>query len=167
MSGTAVGRGAKRKPFLLDFYSTALGKKYVMAVTGIIGIGFVISHMIGNLKVYIGTVEEQGEQVYDIDVYGEYLRELLVPILPPGQLGLPGMFHMLIFGTVAAILGGLDSIKGAVVGGLSLGVGLAMINGYGSALGGSISLTVALVVVVAVLGLRPSGLFGSKRLERV
>ncbi len=98
---------------------------------------------------------------------GAVAAAILVPILPPGQLGLPGMFHMLIFGTVAAILGGLDSIKGAVVGGLSLGVGLAMINGYGSGLGGSISLTVALVVVVAVLGLRPSGLFGSKRLERV
>ena len=58
VSGTAVGRGAKRKPFLLDFYSTAVGKKYVMAITGIIGIGFVVSHMIGNLKVYIGTVTE-------------------------------------------------------------------------------------------------------------
>lgn len=82
VSGTAVGRGAKRKPFLLDFYSTAVGKKYVMAITGIIGIGFVISHMIGNLKVYIGTVTEGGQEVYDIDIYGEFLRDLLVPILP-------------------------------------------------------------------------------------
>ncbi len=78
VSGTAVKRGGKRKPFLLDFYSTAVGKKYVMAITGIIGIGFVITHMIGNLKVYLGVVD--GE--YDIDVYGEYLRELFVPILP-------------------------------------------------------------------------------------
>ena len=84
VSGTAVGRSAKRKPYLLDFYSTALGKKYVMAITGIIGIGFVISHMIGNLKLYIGTVEENGVEVYDADVYGEFLRELLVPILPHG-----------------------------------------------------------------------------------
>lgn len=84
VSGTAVEGSAKRKPFLLDFYSTALGKKYVMAVTGLIGIGFVISHMIGNLKLYIGTVEENGVEVYDADVYGEFLRELLVPILPHG-----------------------------------------------------------------------------------
>jgi len=84
VSGTAVDQGGKRKPFLLDFYSTAVGKKYVMAITGIIWIGFVIVHMIGNLKVYIGTVEEQGRQVYDIDVYGEFLRELLVPIVPHG-----------------------------------------------------------------------------------
>ncbi len=82
VSGTAVGRGAKRKPFLLDFYSTAVGKKYVMAITGIIGIGFVVSHMIGNLKVYIGTVTENGQEVYDIDIYGEFLRDILVPILP-------------------------------------------------------------------------------------
>ena len=82
VTGTAVKQGGKRKPFLLDFYSTAVGKKYVMAITGIIGIGFVIGHMVGNLKAYIGTVNEGGTEVYDIDVYGEFLREILVPILP-------------------------------------------------------------------------------------
>jgi succinate dehydrogenase / fumarate reductase cytochrome b subunit len=82
VTGTAVGKRAKRKPFLLDFYSTAVGKKYVMAITGIIGIGFVVGHMVGNLKVYLGAIEEDGHTVYDIDVYGEFLRELLVPILP-------------------------------------------------------------------------------------
>ncbi len=82
VSGTAVGKGGARKPFLLDFYSTAVGKKYVMAITGIIGIGFVVGHMIGNLKLYLGVVTENGQQVYDVDVYGEYLREILVPILP-------------------------------------------------------------------------------------
>ena len=83
VSGTATPVEAKkRKPFLIDFYSTAVGKKYVMAITGIIGIGFVIFHMIGNLKVYLGLITEDGQRVYDIDVYGEFLRELLVPILP-------------------------------------------------------------------------------------
>ncbi|NNE11875.1 MAG: succinate dehydrogenase cytochrome b subunit [Ilumatobacter sp.] len=82
VSGTAVERTAGRKPFLLDFYSTAVGKKYVMAITGLIGIGFVISHLIGNLKLYLGVVEENGQRVYDVDIYGEYLREILVPILP-------------------------------------------------------------------------------------
>jgi succinate dehydrogenase / fumarate reductase cytochrome b subunit len=67
-------RAKKRKPFLLDLYSTAVGKKYVMAITGLIGVGFVIAHLIGNLKVYIGPEE--------IDHYGEFLRELLVPLLP-------------------------------------------------------------------------------------
>lgn len=64
----------KRKPFLIDFYSTAVGKKYVMAITGLIGVGFVVFHMIGNLKMYLGAE--------DINHYGEFLRELLVPILP-------------------------------------------------------------------------------------
>ncbi len=82
VSGTAVGKEGKRKPFLLDFYGTAVGKKYVMAITGIIGILFVIGHMIGNLKAYLGVVEENGVEVYDVDVYGEFLREILVPILP-------------------------------------------------------------------------------------
>ncbi|MEO6571674.1 MAG: succinate dehydrogenase cytochrome b subunit [Ilumatobacteraceae bacterium] len=83
VTGTAVDKRGKRKPFLLDFYSTAVGKKYVMAITGIIGIGFVITHMIGNLKVYLGVVREaNGQRAYDIDVYGEFLRDMLVPILP-------------------------------------------------------------------------------------
>lgn len=82
VTGTVAQQGGKRKPFLLDFYSTALGKKYVMAITGIIGIGFVISHLIGNLKVYIGTVDDGGTRVYDVDVYGEFLRDIFVPILP-------------------------------------------------------------------------------------
>jgi len=77
VTGTAM-RSKRRKPFLIDLYSTAVGKKYVMAITGIIGIGFVVAHMIGNLKVYLGIVD--GE--YDINVYGEFLRELLVPLLP-------------------------------------------------------------------------------------
>jgi succinate dehydrogenase / fumarate reductase cytochrome b subunit len=78
VTGTAGKRAGRRKPFLLDLYSTAVGKKYVMAITGIIGIAFVIGHMLGNLKAYLGVVDGQ----YDIDVYAEYLREILVPILP-------------------------------------------------------------------------------------
>lgn len=75
-------RARKRKPFFLDFYSTATGKKYVMAITGLIGVSFVVGHMVGNLKAYIGIVSHGGERVYDLDVYGEFLRDILVPILP-------------------------------------------------------------------------------------
>ena len=84
VGGTAAKPPAKKKPFFADFYATAVGKKYVMAITGIVGIGFVIGHMIGNLKMYLGVVTEGDERIYDIDVYGEFLRELLVPILPHG-----------------------------------------------------------------------------------
>jgi succinate dehydrogenase / fumarate reductase, cytochrome b subunit len=78
VTGTALAT-RKRKPFLLDLYSTAVGKKYVMAITGVIGIGFVVVHMIGNLKMYLGL---NGSGIYEIDHYGEFLRNLLVPLLP-------------------------------------------------------------------------------------
>ena len=81
VSATAT-RQKKRKPFFVDFYSTATGKKYVMAITGLIGVLFVIGHMVGNLKAYLGVVTHDGERIYDLDVYGEFLREILVPILP-------------------------------------------------------------------------------------
>lgn len=100
VSGTAVTPPSKKKkPFLVDFYSTAVGKKYVMAITGIIGIGFVVGHMVGNLKMYLGVVTEGGEQIYDIDVYGEFLREIFVPILPHGVF-----LWILRLGLIAAIL---------------------------------------------------------------
>ena len=73
VSATAV-TPRKRKPFLLDVYQTSLGKKYVMAITGIIGVGYIVVHMIGNLKMYMGAE--------DINHYGEWLRELLVPFFP-------------------------------------------------------------------------------------
>ena len=73
VTGTALGQ-KRRKPFLLDLYSTAVGKKYAMAITGIMMIGFVIAHMIGNLKMFLGPGE--------FNHYAEFLRNLLVPILP-------------------------------------------------------------------------------------
>jgi succinate dehydrogenase cytochrome b subunit len=40
--------------FLLTFYRSTIGKKVIMGVTGLIGIGFVIVHMIGNLQAFVG-----------------------------------------------------------------------------------------------------------------
>jgi succinate dehydrogenase / fumarate reductase cytochrome b subunit len=57
-----------------EFYSTAVGKKWVMALTGIGLMGFVFAHMVGNLKMY------QGRAAYDS--YAETLRYLLYPIMP-------------------------------------------------------------------------------------
>lgn len=74
-SGAAGTARAKRKaPFPVELYRSALGKKYVMAITGIMLLGFVFAHMVGNLKMYLGPSH--------LDEYGEFLRELLVPILP-------------------------------------------------------------------------------------
>ncbi|MFZ9628842.1 MAG: succinate dehydrogenase cytochrome b subunit [Ilumatobacteraceae bacterium] len=76
VTGTAVTPRKRRRFFLADLYSTAVGKKYAMAVTGIMLVGFVIAHMVGNLKMYLGQE--------DLDHYAEFLRELLVPIVPHG-----------------------------------------------------------------------------------
>jgi succinate dehydrogenase / fumarate reductase, cytochrome b subunit len=67
-------RPPRRAPWFIELYRTAVGKKYVMAVTGIIGLLFIFGHMVGNLKLYLGSE--------DINHYGEFLREILVPILP-------------------------------------------------------------------------------------
>lgn len=75
VSGTALAVRRKRS-FFLDLYSTAVGKKYVMAISGIAMMGFVLFHMIGNLKMYLGAA--------DIDHYSEFLWELLYPIAPKG-----------------------------------------------------------------------------------
>ena len=61
----------------VGFSRTTLGKKAVMAVTGLILFGFIFIHMFGNLKLY------QGEAKFDH--YAEALRELGKPILGYGQ----------------------------------------------------------------------------------
>jgi len=58
----------------VEFYSTAVGKKWVMALTGLALMGFVLAHMVGNLKMYLGREE--------FDAYAHALRELLHPIMP-------------------------------------------------------------------------------------
>jgi len=70
----------------------------------------------------------------------------------------------------AAILGGLDSVAGAVVGGLVIGVVVAMSSGYQdeiSFLGRGLGDVAPYVVMVLVLLVRPAGLFGTKELTRV
>jgi succinate dehydrogenase / fumarate reductase cytochrome b subunit len=67
-------RSRRPAPWPVEFYRSAVGKKWVMALTGIALMGYVLVHMVGNLKVYLGA--------QDINHYGEFLRELLVPLLP-------------------------------------------------------------------------------------
>ncbi len=71
---------------------------------------------------------------------------------------------ILIFGFTAAILGGLDSPLGAVIGGLALGLALSYVSGYE---GSSVVTLAAMVILVAVLMVRPSGLFSIAQERRV
>ena len=85
------------------------------------------------------------------------------------QAGLSGamMFGPFIFAAAAATVGGLDSPVGAVVAGLALGLIDAYIVGYLTWIGGDLVLPVTFGIILAVLVLKPSGLFGSVRVERV
>ncbi len=77
------------------------------------------------------------------------------------------MATVLLYGFAAAALGGFDSIPGAVVGGLIVGMAEAYIPSFFSFVGSELSLAVALGVIVVVLLVKPEGLFGTKRIERV
>ena len=77
----------------------------------------------------------------------------------------PNQFDpILIFGFTAAVIGGLDSPPGAVVGGVLLGLVLSYVSGYE---GASLVTLAALVVLIAVLMVRPGGLFSTRRERRV
>ena len=68
----------------------------------------------------------------------------------------------------AVILGGLDSIPGAVVGGVTIGILENLAGGYLDPLvGGGAKEVAPFVVLVLVLMLRPYGLFGTVEIERV
>ncbi|MGB8858593.1 MAG: branched-chain amino acid ABC transporter permease [Ilumatobacteraceae bacterium] len=82
------------------------------------------------------------------------------------NLGL--MFTVFIYASAAATLGGFDSPGGAVIGGLSIGVIQNMAAGYADEwVGQEMKVGVALLVIVAVLLVKPSGLFGTSKVERV
>lgn len=71
-------RGAVVSNRVVALWRSQIGKKIVMAVTGIVLIGFVIAHMIGNLKIFEGANE--------INAYSRFLREVGQPELNYGQL---------------------------------------------------------------------------------
>jgi branched-chain amino acid transport system permease protein len=82
------------------------------------------------------------------------------------NLGL--MFTVFIYGSAAATLGGFDSPGGAVIAGLSIGVIENLAAGYAQEwVGQELKLGVAFVIIVVVLMVRPSGLFGTSKVERV
>jgi branched-chain amino acid transport system permease protein len=91
-----------------------------------------------------------------------------------GMLAAPNLFldpnlmaALLIYAFAAAVLGGIDSPVGAIVGGLSLGVGLNLLVQYVDFLGADLRLPVALLVILVVLLIRPSGIFGRREVRRV
>ena len=74
------------------------------------------------------------------------------------------MLGILLYGFAGAVVGGLSSPGGAVVGGFLMGVIEPL---AGMAIGSELKLTVALVVIVIILIFKPSGLFGRVVVQRV
>lgn len=74
-SGPApVNKIRRDGPPVVRFYRTALGKKWVMAVTGLVLMGFVLVHLLGNIKLYLSKEE--------LNLYGEALRDMPGHLLP-------------------------------------------------------------------------------------
>jgi branched-chain amino acid transport system permease protein len=88
---------------------------------------------------------------------------LIAPVvfLEPNMMG-----GVLLYGFAAAVLGGLTSPGGAVLGGFIVGVA-ENLAGTIPYVGGELKLTIALVLIVAVLVVKPSGLFGRRIVHRV
>lgn len=66
------------KPRAYGLWSSSVGKKITMAVSGLVLYGFVVVHMLGNLKVYMGKAE--------FNHYAEGLRSFGAPFFAHGQL---------------------------------------------------------------------------------
>jgi branched-chain amino acid transport system permease protein len=80
--------------------------------------------------------------------------------LEPNMMG-----GILLYGFAGALLGGIDNPWGAVLGGFMVGVLENLAGGY--VVGADLKLTAALVIIVGVLVMRPSGLFGRPIAQRV
>ena len=77
------------------------------------------------------------------------------------------MVSILLYGFAGAVLGGLTSPGGAVIGGFSIGIMENLAGTYIPVVGSELKLTIALVVIVVVLIFRPGGLFGRTAVQRV
>jgi branched-chain amino acid transport system permease protein len=77
------------------------------------------------------------------------------------------MQTVIIYAFAAAVLGGIESPLGAVVGGVIVGVTVNLAGAYIPFVGGDLQLAVAMAIIVAVLVLKPNGLFGRPTVRRV
>jgi branched-chain amino acid transport system permease protein len=82
-----------------------------------------------------------------------------VVITPTAYLSPNSLDLLLVSGFVAAVIGGLESLIGAVVGGLVLGIGFAFILQY---IGSSVTFLAGFIILMVVQLVRPHGFFGHK-----
>lgn len=86
-------------------------------------------------------------------------------LVAPNVFLSPNMMDpILVYGFAAAVLGGLDSPVGALIGGLAVGLGISYIGGY---LGSSMETVGAALLLIAILSIRPEGLLSRPQARRV
>jgi branched-chain amino acid transport system permease protein len=97
-------------------------------------------------------------------MFGAVAGMMIAPIvfLEPNMMG-----GILIYAFAAATLGGFRSPVGAVAGGLIVGVVENLVGTYVRFVGTELKLTVALALIIVVLLVKPSGLFGRAEVRRV
>src|SRR5438874_11044026 len=74
MTVAAPATPSVRTGWLSDFWASAIGKKAVMALTGIFLFGWIFAHMLGNLKIYFGAEH--------FNTYAQWLRTMGAPAMP-------------------------------------------------------------------------------------
>jgi len=71
--GKRAGRPDKRPSMVRTLWDSTIGKKAVMAVSGLILLGYLVAHLLGNMKIFFGPGE--------FNAYGEWLRTMGEPVL--------------------------------------------------------------------------------------
>lgn len=187
LSGTAVavwGAGSKVLPFPLSravvyrfgglaINELALGS-FIVAFVAMIGLYFLVQKTRFGLAMRAVSQSDVAARVLGIPVRRVYAITWGVSALlgaVGGLLHAPAafvsptmMFEPFLKGFAAAVLGGLDSLPGVIIGGLLLGATEALFGGYVST---AFQSSVAFLVIIAVLLVRPEGLFGRKFVRRV
>ena len=144
-------------PGPVSLFFTAIGRMLATAWLG-------VAHAIGGGVRRVGHTASELDPAHRRDGAGLFL----VGSPTPGVQ--PGIQFVALRAFPAAILGGLDSTGGALVGGLIIGLAESFAAGYQDQLlflGRGFSAVVPYVVMILVLLVRPSGLFGTRELTRV
>jgi succinate dehydrogenase cytochrome b subunit len=82
-----------------SFFSSSVGSKYLIAVSGLSLVGFLVLHLVGNLMVYVSP-----------DTFNEYGEKLIHnPLLIPAELGLAALFLLHAVKAVSLWMGGNDA----------------------------------------------------------
>nr|MDT0660459.1 branched-chain amino acid ABC transporter permease [Micromonospora sp. DSM 115978] len=150
---------------------------FVLATVGVVvaGLGWLFTRTPVGLRMRASAFAPEVSRLLGVDVGGMLtlgwalasgVGALAAMLAIPTDLGLHPHAMDLVFVSAftAAVVGGLDSPPGAVVGGLAVGLLLSYVGGY---LGGDVTPLAVLVLLLAVLLVRPAGLFAASSARQV